>query len=172
MSQDTDKHISYVNEESSEINVDSSKFYYITNKSDSVFFKNMKRSLISFVKGDRSVSIDELNDSKPDGEIQLNNSCGIKALNLEMIENNLNKIKNYKGIEIKSIKNKNEFNIKNNKITAVMLYSKKLRYLVGPYLKKLNELKEEYGIDYILITLDTTLIDSLPDSYKNIDVGM
>lgn len=172
IAQDNDKHLIYLNEESSETNVNADKFYYVTSKSDSVFFKDIKRSLITFVKGNKSVSIDELNGSDSNGTIQLNNSCGIKDLNLEMIKNNLNDIKGYKGLDIKRIKDQKPFDINRNEITGIMLYSKKLRYLVEPYLKKLNGLKEKYGIDYILITLDTTLIDSLPDSYENIGVGM
>lgn len=172
IAQDNDKHLIYLNEESSETNINADKFYYVTSKSDSVFFKDIKRSLITFVKGNKSVSIDELNGSDSNGTIQLNNSCGIKDLNLEMIKNNLNDIKGYKGLDIKRIKDQKPFDINRNEITGIMLYSKKLRYLVEPYLKKLNGLKEKYGIDYILITLDTTLIDSLPDSYENIGVGM
>jgi len=172
IAQDNDKHLIYLNEESTETNVNADKFYYVTSKSDSVFFKDIKRSLITFVKGNKSVSIDELNGSDSNGTIQLNNSCGIKDLSLEMINNNLNDIKGYKGIDIKRIKDQKPFNINRNEITGIMLYSKKLRYLVEPYLKKLNEFKEKYGVDYILITLDTTLINSLPDSYENIGVGM
>jgi len=172
IAQDNDKHLVYLNEESSETNVNADKFYYVTSKSDSVFFKDIKRSLITFVKGNKSVSIDELNGSDSNGTIQLNNSCGIKDLSLEMINNNLNDIKGYKGIDIKRVKDQKPFNINRNEITGIMLYSKKLRYLVEPYLKKLNELKEKYGVDYILITLDTTLINSLPDSYENMGIGM
>lgn len=170
--QNTDKHLNYLDEESSEIEINSNKFYYVTKESDSTFMENIKRSLITFVKEEKSVSIDELEGEGSNGKIPLNNSCGIKTLTYEMIKKNLNDKKNYRGIDIKRIKDQKPFNINQNEITGVMLYSKKIRYIVEPYLKKLNELNDKYGINFILITLDSKLIDSLSDSYQNVNMGM
>ncbi|MGM0634584.1 MAG: hypothetical protein ACQESK_00860 [Bacteroidota bacterium] len=168
----SEKHLAYLNEEASETDVDKNQFYYVAKASDSTFLDNIQPSLIAFVKGEKSVSIDELEGKDVSGKSQLNNSCGIDALTKEMIDEHLNEEKTYEGLVIKRIEDQASFAFEEDKIIGVMMYSKKIRYAAAPYLEKLAELKEKHGIDFILLTVDTEEMQTLSDSYQNVDIGM
>ncbi len=167
-----ENHLSYLNDEASELGLEKKQFYYVSKATDSTSLQNIQPSLIAFVKGNMSVSIDELEGKEVSGTTQLNSSCGIESLTKAMIDENLSHEKSYKGLVIKRIEDQESFAFEEDKIIGVMLYSKKIRYFAAPYLKKLSDLKENHGIDFILLTIDAEEMKSLSDSYQNIEIGM
>lgn len=164
-------HLTYLNEESNEINVDPSSFYYVTEDSQDDFIQNMRASLFSFVQNNSSTSIDEMKLLKNGDELDFNSSCSVSQVSYNLILKNLNNDKNYQGLNIKTIEKGKAFNVNSDNLTSIIFYSYKLRYLIEPYLEKAKELKSEHDLDYILISLDTDKLVSLKDSYQNLPIG-
>lgn len=164
-------HLTYLNEESNEINVDPSSFYYVTEDSQDDFMQNMRASLFSFVQNNSSTSIDEMKLLKNGDELDFNSSCSVSQVSYNLILKNLNNDKNYQGLNIKTIEKGKAFNVNSDNLTSIIFYSYKLRYLIEPYLEKAKELKSEHDLDYILISLDTDKLVSLKDSYQNLPIG-
>lgn len=160
-----------MNEESNEINVDPSSFYYVTEDSQDDFMQNMRASLFSFVQNNSSTSIDEMKLLKNGDELDFNSSCSVSQVSYNLILKNLNNDKNYQGLNIKTIEKGKAFNVNSDNLTSIIFYSYKLRYLIEPYLEKAKELKSEHDLDYILISLDTDKLVSLKDSYQNLPFG-
>lgn len=164
-------HLTYLNEESNEINVDPSSFYYVTEDSQDDFMQNMRASLFSFVQNNSSTSNDEMKLLKNGDELDFNSSCSVSQVSYNLILKNLNNDKNYQGLNIKTIEKGKAFNVNSDNLTSIIFYSYKLRYLIEPYLEKAKELKSEHDLDYILISLDTDKLVSLKDSYQNLPIG-
>lgn len=159
--------INYLNEESEAIEVNADLFYYVSAESSEDFLQHMQSSLIAFVKGNQSTSIDEieLEDGEND-KTNLTSSCAVQELALEHIEKHLNNQKTYNGLVIKNLFDQKPLNFSDEQVYAVVLYSSKLRGFMEPYLQPLRKLKEQDNIPFVIVTMDTDKLDGLPDAYK------
>lgn len=143
------------------------KFYYVTKESDPEFLKKIRPSVITFVKGDKTAIIDSLKLPQDASVTGLNSSCGLDDITTEVIEFNLksNANVNYDAISLKNLENGDSFTFPKDKIISVMLYSKKMWLFARQYANTVKRLKEEYGIDYIIITMDGTELKDLDDIF-------
>ncbi|WP_413514140.1 hypothetical protein [Myroides odoratus] len=140
--------------------VDSNKIIYISNETS--LFKlasNFHESVLSFVEGKLSTSAEIL-----DGRRKWNKKvCGLALNNLDIenVRKHLRKGNDYTKIHLKRIVDDTEFNFKNDSMTTVLVYSKKLDYVINDYFKVLKEFSDK-GMDYVIITMDNEILSQIP----------
>lgn len=140
--------------------VDSDKIVYISDET-SIFklasvFHN---SILTFAEGKLSTSAEIL-----DGKRKLNKkTCGLALNNLdpENVKKHLRKGHDYTKIRLKKMVDDTDFKFSDERITTVLVYSKKLDYFIGDYFQVLKEFSEK-GMDYVIIALDNEITSQIP----------
>ncbi|WP_430613398.1 hypothetical protein [Flavobacterium sp. JP2137] len=140
--------------------VDSSKIVYISKETSlfklaSVFHE----SVLAFVAGNLSTSAEIL-----DGRRKWNKKvCGLALNNLDIenVKKHLRKGHDYSKIRFKRVADGTEFNFNNENMTTVLIYSKKLDYVIGDYFKVLKGFSDK-GMDYVIITMDNEILSQIP----------
>lgn len=143
------------------------EIYYVSTKSDSDFLKKLQPSIITFVKGRKTTTIDNLQLPHNPNVKSLNSSCGVDDITKNVIEYNLKENPNidYNSMVLKNLKSKNIFVFPKDQIVSVMLYSKNMGVFSKQYVDTLKRIKKEYNIDYIIITMDGQELKSIDDIY-------
>ena len=159
----------YVTEEANALNVPQEVFYYVSTESEVGFLENLHPSLIAFVKGNMSTSIDKIEGrNNEEGVVALgSSSCTVSMVTEELIEEYLENEKTYSGLVIKSITNQQPFEFSENQIVSVVLYSSKLKAFMDPYLNPVKKLKDDKNIPYIIVTMDIDNLSDIPDIFQN-----
>lgn len=148
--------------------IDSSKIYYVTDKSAKEFITNMQSSILAFVKGNQSTSVDAIKVKSDTGEDVSLNSCNAdKTVSNTLIESFLTTEKNYKGLVLKNLKTGNLYSLPKDRTIAVLLFSKKMGSFVEPYIFRSKTLQEKENIDYIIITMDEEDLNEIKNIFKN-----
>ena len=145
-------------------NVDSNKIVYISNETSMVdLAQNLHNSVLSFTKGELSTSAEIL-----DGRREVDESvCGLALnnLNVENVEENLKDGKDYTKFHLKKLADNTDFNLTDS-TTAILIYSKKMDYVIQDYFKVLEEFAGQ-GVDYIIITFDNEITSQIPEALNN-----
>lgn len=140
--------------------VDANKIVYISNETSifklaSVFHE----SVLSFVEGKLSTSAEIL-----DGRRKWNKKvCGLALNNLDIqnVKKHLRKGHDYSKIRLKKLADNTEFSFGDGSLTTVLVYSKKLDYVIGDYFKVLKDFSDK-GMDYVIITMDNEILSQIP----------
>jgi len=161
--------LKYLSKVSKSSKVEKDKFFYITSKTDTAFKKNIQPSIITFVKGNKTAIVDSLkipNNKEVNG---LNSSCGLDDITKEIIEYNLKEAAdiNYNVLDLKNLENGANYNFPGDKIVSVMLYSRKMWIFAKQYVNTLKRLKQDFGIEYILISMDGRDLQEISDINPN-----
>ncbi|MDO5577188.1 MAG: hypothetical protein Q4F84_08920, partial [Fibrobacter sp.] len=147
--------------------------YYVSKKSDPAFLKKIHPSIIAFVKGEKTTTIDNLELPEDKNVKGLNSSCGVDDITKSIIEYNLKNYPNidYNSVVLKNLETKEVFIFPKDQIISVMMYSKQMGTFANQYINTLKRIKKEFGIDYIIITMDgqdlNDIEDILYDSFNN-----
>lgn len=140
--------------------VDSNKIVYISDETSlfklaSVFHE----SVLSFVEGKLSTSAEIL-----DGRRKWNKKvCGLALNNLDVenVKKHLRKGHDYNKIQFKRMTDDTTFSFSADTMTTVLVYSKKLDYVIGDYFKVLKEFSDK-GMDYVIISMDDEVLRQIP----------
>lgn len=139
--------------------VDSNNIVYISDETSLFQLASvLHESVLSFVEGKLSTSAEIL-----DGRRKLNKKvCGLALNNLDIdnVKKHLRKGHDYTKINLKRMTDDTDFYFSNERITTVLVYSKKLDYVIGDYFKVLKEFSEK-GMDYVIITLDNEITSQI-----------
>lgn len=159
----------YLNKVSKSSKVDKDKFFYITSKTDTAFKNHILPSVITFVKGKKTAVIDSLKIPDNKEVNGLNSSCGLDDITNDVIEYNLKEEPNidYSVLVLRNLENGRTFQFPADKTVSVMLYTRKMWIFAKQYINTLKRLKENFGIDYILISMDGQDLKDIPDIYAN-----
>lgn len=159
----------YLETVSENVGIPEKTLFYVSSESSKNFLDHLRPSIIAFVKGNQSTSIDRITGEDKNGNPVPVNSCDLTETDIDKsyIEKFLNTDKSYKGIVLKNIKSKKKFSFPKDQIVAVVLYSKKLNYQIDPYVSYLKKLKKEDGIPYIFVTMDLEDLKDIPDIWQN-----
>lgn len=159
----------YLNKVSKSSKVDKDKFFYITSKTDTAFKNHILPSIITFVKGKKTAVIDSLKIPDNKEVNGLNSSCGLDDVTNDVIEYNLKEKPNidYSVLVLRNLENGRTFQFSADKTVSVMLYTRKMWIFAKQYINTLKRLKENFGIDYILISMDGQDLKDIPDIYAN-----
>lgn len=162
----TEKYLETVNEN---LGIPEETLFYVSSESSEDFLDHLRPSLIAFVKGNQSTSIDDITGKDKNGNPVPVNSCDFTEaeVNKQYIEKFFDTDKSYQGIVLKNIKSKQQFSFPKDQIVAVVLYSKKLNPQIDPYVSYLKKLKKEEGIPYIFVTMDLEDLKDIPDIWQN-----
>lgn len=150
--------------------VDGSKIVYISDQT-SLFrlATTMHESMLSFVAGELSTSADIL-----DGRNKQNKKvCGLVLNNLDLdhVRNYLKKGRNYSKIKFKRLLDNSEYNFDSQRITSVLLYTKKLDYFMGDYFEVLKQFNTQ-DVDYIIVVLDNEITTQIPGALSQGGVSL
>lgn len=144
--------------------VDPNKVVYISDKTSLEDLSSiMHNSVLSFVKGENSTSAEILDGKR----IVDPNACGLALNNLEL-ENVLKHLKegnDYTAINLKRLVDNGNFTF-SDKLTTVLIYSKKLDALVADYFHVLKDFSEK-DVDYVLVIFDNEITEQIPGAIKN-----
>ena len=101
----------YVKKNAEYLQIPKASFHYVSKESSANFIDNMQPSLISFVKGNTSTSIDEIMvDENGNGNLKPLNSCSnFDFITAEDIKKYLNNNKSYEDLVLKSIEDKSTY---------------------------------------------------------------
>lgn|SRR5690606_23740129 len=144
--------------------IDKQRIVYISNQSTLEELSTiLHNSILSFVKGNYSTSA-EILDGKREIDPQ---ACGLALNNLEIenIKKNLKLGNDYTKIHLKKIVDDSNFEF-DDKLTTVLLYSKKLDFFTGDYFRVLKELSKK-DIEYVIIVFDNEINEQIPNALKN-----
>ncbi|MBS1549050.1 MAG: hypothetical protein JSS94_04170 [Bacteroidetes bacterium] len=157
----------YLAEVSKLSKISGNEIYYVSTKSDSDFLKKLQPSIITFVKGRKTTTIDNLQLPHNPNVKNLNSSCGVDDITKNVIEYNLKEDPNidYNSVVLKNLKSKNTFVFPKDQIVSVMLYSKNMGVFSKQYVDTLKRIKKEYNIDFIILTMDGQELKSIDDIY-------
>jgi hypothetical protein len=125
--------------------------------------------VITFIKGKKTAVIDSLKIPDNKDVNGLNSSCGLDDITNDVIEYNLKKEPNidYSVLVLKNLENGRTFQFPEDKTVSVMLYTRKMWIFAKQYINTLKRLKENFGIDYILISMDGQDLKDIPDINAN-----
>lgn len=157
----------YLKETSELTKVQANKFYYVSTQSDSNFLKKIQPSILTFIKGDETATIDSLQLPQNKNVTGLNSSCGVNDVTKKIIEYNLKKSPkiDYHSMVLKSLKDYKIYNFPKDKIISLLLYSKKMGPFANQYIDAVKRLKKEYGIDFIIVMMDGQELKEIKDIY-------
>lgn len=93
--------------------------------------------------------------------------CGLALndLNVENVEENLKDGKDYTKFHLKKLADSTDFNLTDS-TTAILIYSKKMDYVIQGYFKVLEEFAGQ-GVDYVIITFDNEITSQIPGALNN-----
>ncbi|MGO3812521.1 hypothetical protein [Mesonia sp.] len=158
----------YLDSLSKATEIDKKHFYYVSTESDSTFLKNIQASIVSFVKGNQSTSIDKIMVENENGATVPLNTCGAdRFITKEEVEDFLKKEKTYEGLVLKSIKTRENYTFPEDEIVSFVLYSKKVGAFMQPELNRVKDLKEKYNINFIIVSMDLEELHNIPDIWDN-----
>ena len=154
----------YVNHIVNLWDVDSDKIVYITDKTTlSDLSSIMHNSILSFVKGKQSTSAEIL-----DGRRQVDSTaCGLALNNLELdnVKKHLKEGKDYTKMHLKKAADNTPYEF-SDKLTTILIYSKKLDGFLGDYFTILRDFNKK-GVDYVIIIFDNEINNQIPGALKN-----
>lgn len=144
--------------------VNKENIVYVTNKTTLTDLASViHTSLLSFVKGELSTAAEIL-----DGRRTIDPAaCGLPVNNLDIenVKKHLKTGNDYRKIHFKRVKDNSDFKF-SDKLTSVLLYSKKLDYFLGDYFKVMKEFSKK-DADYIIIVFDNEVSTQIPGALKN-----
>ncbi|MDN6309138.1 MAG: hypothetical protein L0J60_00565 [Psychroflexus sp.] len=157
----------YLEQTSDLSGIPQNKFYYVSTASDSDFLKKIQPSILTFVKGNKTAIIDNLQLPENKNVQGLNSSCGINEVTKKIIQYNLKSSSDidYKTMVLKNLKNYQKFNFPKDSLVSVLLYSKKMGSFANQYVEAAKRLKKEFSIDYIIVTMDGEELKDIEDIY-------
>ena len=88
----------------------------------------------------------------------------LNNLNVENVEENLKDGKDYTKFHLKKLVDNTDFNLTDN-TTAILIYSKKMDYVIQDYFKVLEEFARQ-GVDYVIITFDNKITSQILGGIK------
>lgn len=159
--------LNYLDKTAELMDVPKSEFYYASTKSDSNFVKKMQPSILTFIKGNRSATVDSLQLPENRNIKGLNSSCGVKDITKKIIQYNLKKHKSvdYGSIVMKNMQSHKMYDFPKDKIVSLLLYTNKMGILAKQYFDTVKRLKKDYGIDYLILTMDGQELKDIDDIY-------
>ncbi len=159
----------YLEDVTKKLDVSEETFYYVSSESSPNFIENLQPSLISFVQGEESTSIDKIEVENKTGDSVSLNTCHVSETQItrKYIQTFMKSNKDYKGLIIKDIKSRTQFNDLEKKLYAIVLYSNKIDNQIKPYISFLKKLKNEENIPYIFISMDLENLENIPDIWEN-----
>lgn len=144
--------------------VDPQKIVYITNETDLEDLATvMHNSVLAFVQKEQSTSA-EILDGKREKDPD---ACGLALNNLEL-QNVYQHLKNgndYTSISFKKLKD-NEPYFFSDKLTAVLIYSKRIDAFIADYFKVLKDF-EHKNVDYVIVVFDNEITSQIPGAISN-----
>jgi hypothetical protein len=159
---------SYLKSVVDEYNIEASRMFYVTDKSEKDFISHMQSSMLAFIKGNKFTSIDLITVKDEDGEQVTLNSCDAsESANITLTKSFLNDDKNYKGLDIKNMESGELYSLHKDRRFSLLLFSHKLGILVKTYINRATLLEEKEHIEYIVITTDIEDLDEIENIYKN-----
>lgn len=145
--------------------VDKDKIVYVSAETSLLKLASiLHSSVLSFVKGELSTSAEIL-----DGRREIDkDACGLTLNNLELdnVKQHLKKGNDYTKVRLKRLTDNADFNFNNDRITTVLIYSKKMDYVINDYFKVLKEFSKQ-GTDYVIITFDDEITRQIPGALNN-----
>lgn len=155
----------YIKKVAELLEVPEKKIYYVSTSSEEGFLHRLHPAMISFVKGKKTTSNEDIKVMGSDG---LLSSCEVNAINKELIEQHLKETgKDYGAMVLKNIAEREIYRFDPNQITAVMFYADQMGLFAKPYLESLKRLEGKDNIPYIIISMDGKLLTDLQDVYLN-----
>lgn len=89
----------------------------------------------------------------------------LNNLNVENVEENLKDGKDYTKFHLKKLVDNTDFNLTDN-TTAILIYSKKMDYVIQDYFKVLEEFARQ-GVDDVIITFDNKITSQILGALNN-----
>lgn len=161
--------LNYLEKTAEMTEVPQSKFYYVSTESDANFEKKMQPSILTFIKGNQNATVDSLQIPENKNVKGLNSTCGVTDITKKIIEYNLKKHDSidYDALVLKNLENHKKFDFPKNKIISLFFYTNKMGIIAKQYFDTVKRLKKDYGIDYVIVTIDGQQLKDINDMYSD-----